>query len=325
MLVSDFIKFKKSYSGCLFGIEIEVEGKRLPKEVEGFLVKEDGSLRGENQEYVFYKPSTKEESVSHLNTLANSFIANNSKLDYSFRTSTHVHMNVLDLECKHVLNLIYLYLLLEGCFINYSGKSRIGNRFCLRLCDAEGFIDSIHNGFMYDGQRIKDFNNEDLKYSSINLAAIINYGSLEFRSLSGTHEVGRILPWMCALEKLRDISQRYDSALEIYNTFVDNSLNIYSLLEEVFEENLHLFLYDDMLKDFLINASLSISIPFEIKFTNNVKAKIPDKVKPPKNNDNLQNIFDDVLGADMNIPNLDLNMQYIPQLIVNNVVQVEVA
>jgi len=298
MLLSKLFQFKKLVEGCKFGIEIEMEGSSLPREVLGFETKKDGSLRGESYEYVFNHPKSLENSVKLLNNMETRLLECQSIVNYSFRTSTHVHMNVSDMETNHILNIIYLYLLLEDVFVKYAGRSREGNRFCLRLKDAEGFLDALLYHFKYE-DNLFELRQENLKYASVNIAALRQYGSLEFRALAGTHSVEKIKPWLEALQNLRTFASEFENPLEIYNKYVENSNNLFGLVQKIFEKNLPLFEYKNMHQDVLINASLSISIPFELQLK--IK-KEEDKPKKEENEgDKLKRAWQEAIANPMNL------------------------
>ena len=125
-----------------FGIEIEVEGENLPTiRSNNWHTEKDGSLRGESNEYIITKPikiDEVREAIEYLNKRLDK-----SVLNFSFRTSVHIHMNMLECTHEEILNTVYTYLLIEEPLIKFCGKERKANRFCLRLQDADGIIDTL--------------------------------------------------------------------------------------------------------------------------------------------------------------------------------------
>ena len=244
------------------GIEIEVEGNDLPYEMEGvWKIEPDGSLRG-GLEYVYRVPqplSKVEESLDFLNY---KFEENNAKPSFSFRTSVHVHVNCLDLEYNHLLNYIYTYYLLERILVDFCGDSRKGNRFCLRLEDADGSLEYIQKLFASRGspRTMRDIPRDMVRYAALNVESLSKFGTLEFRSMRGTIDKGVILPWAETLVHIRE-----------YSSGFDNAKSIYDRLEEIgerqfFEEAIgkHHLLFDNGQVEASINMgrSLSIDIPF---------------------------------------------------------------
>ena len=123
----------QNVEGIHFGVECEVEGRKLPTVVsEEWRVEQDGSLR-DGLEYVFEGPLKPAAAKKALETLFKTFKERKTVLDYSFRTSTHVHANVRDMEVKHVLNAVFLYILVEDLFTNFCAENRRGNRLPLRF------------------------------------------------------------------------------------------------------------------------------------------------------------------------------------------------
>lgn len=195
----------------LFGVEIECEGERLqPVTDANWNTVDDGSLRGRfpdsRCEWVMAKPMSEARTIQALEKLIEFQRANRAKFDFSFRTSTHVHVNVQDLEWEEYLAMIYTYLLIEEPLMDFCGEGRKCNRFCLRLQDSEEIVDIISN-MIYVGERsIKAIRENDLRYAAINIGATRKYGSLEFRGMRGTLDINILKPWIKALGNLKTFS-----------------------------------------------------------------------------------------------------------------------
>lgn len=215
------------------GIEIEVEGKRLPcvsmsiqdyKEGAPFkkfwLYHPDGSLRGEeNGEYVLVKPIKFDQVPEALEALWRLFEACKTKLDDSNRTSTHVHLNVQQFHTNRLTSLMALYIIFEEVLTAWCGDHRVGNLFCLRAKDAPGMLHAIKALINLDfAGGISD----QLHYSGMNVNALNKYGSLEFRSLRGTQDVETILQWCNVLRRLYDLSADFKDPREICYLFSGN-------------------------------------------------------------------------------------------------------
>lgn len=199
------------------GIEIEVEGERLPRELVKFWKAEhDGSLRGESMEYVLARPVAKDKVNAALTYLYDSFKANNSTIYDTGRAGIHVHVNVSHLPTVKIFNIVALYFIFESLFVQYCGKNRVGNHFCLRATDAEGLIDHIVYALNKQPERLV---NDQIRYASINLKSLGQYGSLEFRSMKSPATQEEIETWVNMLLHLREVALQYDDPVQIYTEY----------------------------------------------------------------------------------------------------------
>lgn len=250
----------------LFGIEIEAEGHGMHEVKNKFWQTEhDGSLRGNYPEtcaeFVLKKPVTRENVVPALESLKNAL--EGAVFDFSYRCSVHVHVNVQELTHTQVLNLIYTYLLLEEPLMNYCGKSRKANRFCLRLVDAEGVLATMSKLFRGNAQSVLEFNGDAVRYSALNLAALQKYGSLEFRAMRGNMDTQVIKTWTEALFHLRRFALEQANPKAILALF--EKLGPKGFMQEVLQEQYDAFTYPRMVKEIQRSFSLSLDLPYEFK------------------------------------------------------------
>lgn len=267
-----------SQEGVDVGIEIEVEGEQLPTEVSKYWsVIPDGSLRG-GLEYVYKQPKNVGMVEETLIELQNTFIKNKSKPKFSFRTSVHVHVNCLPLTYQQVLNYIYTYYLLEDILVDFCGESRKGNRFCLRLQDADGSLEYIEKLFSSTGgQRVfRRIPRDMIRYAALNIEALPKFGTLEFRSMRGTLDGNVIIPWVETLVNIREYAKGFE-----------NSRAIFDRLEEIgerqfFQEAIgkHYPLLDNGKVERSINLgrSLSVNLPFIDPEERLLDGKHPEKM-----------------------------------------------
>ncbi len=267
------------------GIEIECEGARLVGEIPGNVWKaeNDGSLRGAFPdtacEYVLEKPIPIAEVPGALQLLDKTLKENKAKLDFSFRTSVHVHINVLGLTEKQLDNLILTYLLLEEPLMNYCGKERKCNRFCLRVQDAEGVVEVLSelcrigvydfcNGYLRE---------DNVRYSAFNVASIKKYGSVEFRGMRGTMDKGVLLNWINALHAIREFAKKMPSAVEIGKLYEDTTYE--EFLKEILGEFLYKnFLYPKLEQD----MARSFSLCWDVQHTLANKEYLEEKEEKPR-------------------------------------------
>lgn len=188
--------------GAVVGLELEVEGTRLPVEIEGWRTERDGSLR-DGLEYVMATPSGALKTKELLEKVQEAFAANKTKTSYSFRTSTHCHINVSNLDIEQVKVILVLYYLFENQYSQYCAKGRAGNRFCLRLSDAEYINRHIRQFITTNRLPAKD----EGKYCAMNMVPLSSYGTLEVRTLEGTDNWEKVYLWVRALIRLRKVGK----------------------------------------------------------------------------------------------------------------------
>lgn len=200
------------------GIEIEVEGRRLPHTEKYWRMEKDGSLRGpENMEYVLAQPMSLKDAKKALKYLSVCYNKDKTEVHDTVRAGVHVHVNVQTLNAIELYNFITLYLILEELLVKFCGDFRQGNLFCLRSSDAGYLIDELKKA-----ARTKEFRrlfSDDLRYSSMNVKALGNYGSLEFRAMRGTRDLDLIYTWAEVLVGLREAAKEYETPCHIIRSF----------------------------------------------------------------------------------------------------------
>jgi hypothetical protein len=139
-----------------------------------------------------------------LDTLAAGLAGRN--LNFSFRTSIHVHVNVQDMTVRQWVNFIVLFCILEEALVNVVGPERAGNKFCLRLKDAEEPLQRVVDGLK--GRNLNVHVNGDLKYASMNVKATRTHGTLEFRAMRGNLDPVFINDWVMVLVGLKDAAKK---------------------------------------------------------------------------------------------------------------------
>lgn len=200
------------------GLEIEVEGNRLPRAIAGWRFEHDGSLRGaDSAEYVLANPMSLEGVSKCLAKLEEAYVLGKSKVDDSVRAGVHVHINCQKLSLVQLVNFMTLYMVMENVLVRFCGEGREGNLFCLRVSDAEYLQNYITNAIQ--NRHLRDFHSDNIRYSSMNLKALGDYGSLEFRAMRSTRDLSRIYSWVEVLYNLREIAKEYVSPTEIIGNF----------------------------------------------------------------------------------------------------------
>lgn len=188
--------------GPLVGIEVEVEGDNLPTQVKGWNCTADGSLRGENVEYVLAVPSVIEEVENCLKHLNLAFLRKKSKVRDTGYAGIHVHVNVGDLTWRQLVRFVSFYYVIEPLLMEWAGEDRVDNLFCLPISAADyPLICFQHFLNLADPVALAT---DDIRYSALNFKALPQYGSIEFRALRSTLDRGVILNWAKVLLKLRE-------------------------------------------------------------------------------------------------------------------------
>lgn len=226
------------HKGPVMGLEIELEsdtalpvyrdphphplldkvGSKLPANWNAI---KDGSLRGHSMEFVTRTPvfaSVHKEVcipalTDHLKT---------HKINHlSSRVSSHVHVNVTDLNYYQILNACVIWWALENCLVEWCGKARVGNNFCLRIKDATRQVLNVitdikktraegYNAFCH-------FNAEDSKYYALNLCRVRDIGTIEFRCFPGLdfNDTSKFNLWLKQIEHIMKMSLEYKNPKEI--------------------------------------------------------------------------------------------------------------
>lgn len=204
------------------GIEIEVEGKRLPGVTvepppSPWLYKPDHSLRGdENGEYVLKEAIDFSAVPQTLNKLWECFEAAKTKFDDSNRTSVHIHLNVQRWHLNRLASFAALHFIFEDVLTEWCGEHRVGNLFCLRAKDAEAIVTWLKKFIQMDGTcEVPD----GLHYSGFNIQSLPKFGSIEIRILRGASDPNVIQDWVKIYERLYALSADFKNPTEICDWF----------------------------------------------------------------------------------------------------------
>lgn len=270
MKIKDLLPHKKCNG--MFGIEVEVESE------DGFghfnsnvwTAVHDGSLR-DGCEFITVGAIPYDKVKTALIELKE-YLAPN-KIVFSFRTSIHVHVNILDMSLEELTTFIYLYYLFEEPLMTFCGEERKGNRFCLSLQDSEGVVNNIEKLFKNNAETLKkccgsEYMRQTLinetKYAALNLASIPKFGSLEFRGMRGTLDLDVLSKWFKMLYNLREAAVKFQTMSKVYDFLFKEGPK--ALASEVF----HAYCLKEFSEGYedqsLYNASLMIMLPHTIQF-----------------------------------------------------------
>ena len=164
----------------MVGIELELEGEFDHEHVNGWDIHGDGSLR-DGVEYVFAGPAGGASAVRRLENMAR-FIRQN-EVAPTFRCSTHIHLDVGDLDAEQLKRLVMTYALFEDVMFDHCDLSRRFSNFCTPYFNNNTLVERasryLHD-FRHTENRTAQFEAFP-KYSAFNLQPIIRLDTVEFR------------------------------------------------------------------------------------------------------------------------------------------------
>lgn len=211
--VGDVLRKRNGYTDHI-GVEIETEGQRLPKvDSELWRSDVDGSLRGESWEYVLKEPVHKDDLHKAIVGLKYEWHKAKSVVKDSPNAGVHIHINVSDLTVTELYNYLALYLVLEEILIEQCGADRIGNLFCLRASDAEYLLDMLATAIKTTDLKI--LHTDDLRYAAVNVKALGDYGSVEFRSWPSNGDLAGVEWWASVLMHLKQVAKATDNPAQV--------------------------------------------------------------------------------------------------------------
>lgn len=201
--VADYFSPIDMHSDCvdaqeaMFGTEYEIEYikhidyKHPLFQSTAVTIVDDHSLRNSGKEFIT-RPLNFTDSIKCFETLHQTLQLGPDP--YSARTSTHVHMNVLNLEVDQLKHLLLMYALLEPVFFAYVGDKRKHNIHCVPL-----------NYTMlpkYYSMNLEHIIEAWSKYTAFNMKPVPKQGTVEFRHLYGTGDIEVYTRWLKLLQAL---------------------------------------------------------------------------------------------------------------------------
>lgn len=291
-----------------FGIEVEVEGTNLPGNrsvPNGFFdvwsVEHDGSLRGESFEYVLRTPTDIKGVDKALEVLSKAYKECSSNVSVSVRCGVHVHINCQELNIKQVMTFATLYYTLEELLLMYCNESRRGNHFCLRAKDAEFLIYTLNQNLK--SGVIRSFNNDNLRYSSLNFCSLPKFGSLEFRSLESPRKLEKISSWASILLQIKNISLTFDDPIDVITSMSNNGYE--GFVRHVLGEHYDKFEKVDDMDSLIISGVRNAQ---SLAFSNNWKEvedmwnKVRARRSSTARRENTDEMIERIVGENTNRP-----------------------
>ena len=266
-------------SKTLVGIEVEVENVlRIDQNIPlvFWRVAEDGSLRNNGREFKTVAiPSFIAPVVLHQ-----LFNGLNDTIDFSRRTSIHVHLDARQLSPQQLTGLLFTYLCVENVLFKFADLSRRSNIFCVPLQESN----LVYDMKPMDLRSYTNIVDRWHKYTALNLLTLAQFGTLEFRHLPGTNNVEKIITWIRLLTKLKIFA--YRNSLDDIVSLICNlntSSGYLKFLEGVFGSDVVYLdttsLLNDMEKAVTTVKNSAIANPFHANlFTKETSVIVPSQI-----------------------------------------------
>jgi len=209
------------------GIEVEVENVQTFHNISPYWrITEDGSLRNNGREFI--TPPIRAWRVEQaLTTLFEQQI--NKDVDFSERTSIHIHMNIRTLTVAQLEALVITYLLFERSMFNFVEKRRYNSVFCVPVCETQ--MGKYLERLILNGNPIFSWQ----KYTALNLLPITEKGTIEFRHMQGTKDIKKLMTWINLILCLKKFALRNDPEYIWHRVTTLNTTSEYRMFgEEVF-------------------------------------------------------------------------------------------
>ena len=207
--VREQVAMKSDFEGS-YGVELELEGRNLPERYSGaavdgvtWVTHNEGSLRNGGREYVLSQPASIDVIRQLSTNLFDDIARQGGVINNSTRCSTHIHINMRGFKLNQLAAFVILYGTFENVLTNFCDEPRRGNLFALRMCDSHYAIDGWRNAFKTGNFEWQ----HEMRYLALNPAALLRFGSLEVRTLEGISSPDKLLVWLGAFERLRDLAR----------------------------------------------------------------------------------------------------------------------
>lgn len=237
--------------GALLGVEVEVEGvegSSKKKPPHGWTAVNDGSLRNNGAEFLSC-PIEPEAVRSMLAALLLTLRYGQEEVpDFSWRTSIHVHLNVRQYTVAQVATLVLAYLVFEEAIFAFVGEDRKRGNFCVPLFETH-FGPKLRD-FFAGKLLIESLSDVWNKYSALNLIPVTGTthgekheftakGTVEFRHMGGTKELGKLINWFNIILSLAQYCQNVSfTSLKKQVLAIKTPKDYANLRDQIFQNDL---------------------------------------------------------------------------------------
>lgn len=290
-----------------FGIEMEIEGQRLPPAPSGWTIKEENSLRGEAYEYVTRNAVHMNSLQKSLANLHKALTAEPVTVNLTTRASTHIHLNMQNETFRTLFGTILLYCIAEPMLLRICGQHRNGNLFCLPLVEG-GDLPSHFKQMVYS------FGDKELtrhhwphrgKYAALNIDPLNSLGSIEFRMFPNTIDPEDVMRWARWVYALREYAKNYpdETYLSLFTRLYRNPDDIIQIFRTQPDFNQIFPMWPDQLVHHGLEFAYEAHKPLMALFEN--VEKVQQKKKPKKVS---MEAFEDFRFADRDLINLNVRV-----------------
>jgi hypothetical protein len=220
----------------LMGVELETEnaprglGWYADNISDAWSVDTDGSLRprGEGLEFIS-KPMPHTQLLSALREHFD--LTGFGDANFSDRCSIHVHTNVQDFEPDQLASLCMLYSVVEEVLFHYvnhygcpnpAGYHRDTNLYCIPWNQCRMNYRLVDKIFSDTGGSAATWQ----KYTALNLLPVTTIGTIEWRHMHGTADMGKINTWLNIIGKLMEVAVKtpIDTLVDMIQDLNDSSV-----------------------------------------------------------------------------------------------------
>lgn len=193
--------------GTYFGIELEIEGVSsddVPESLRRFSkVVGDGSLR-EGIEVVTNPLSL--EEVAEFASMYSRW-ARKHPVSLSERCSTHIHVNVQDMDYEQLRSFLWLSVAVEGVLLSYCSSQRQNNTYTYPTSKTVNMV-SVYRELLLRSQsgNLSGFVRNVPKYTAVGIFRFHDYGTVEFRMFDATTDANTLVSWCSMINELRDLA-----------------------------------------------------------------------------------------------------------------------
>jgi hypothetical protein len=253
-------------------IGLEIEAEHVSKTVFqhlplGYLnVTKDGSIKDNGQEFLT-PPSSAEAAARLLAYLYTMFELAPTAPKFTWRCSTHVHLNMRSLKIKHLLYFTILYSLFENEFFGFLEPSRRQSHFTVPLLDTTYYL-NISKALFWQ-QVPYEMAVNWYKYSALNCRPLLindhignsldnGKGTVEFRAMEGLNSPHKLIEWINLIACLYDFCQEFQNHEQLLD-FISGARSasaFRNIKRTVFGQ------YADILPDIPFAVLLQTALPF---------------------------------------------------------------
>lgn len=166
----------------------------------GWTVTVDGSLRGERAFEFISLPMQHTHLVPKLQEFFG--LTGFTDQNYTDRCSVHVHVNCTNLTIDQLSTFCLVYSIFEEVLFEFVGNNRDSNIYCIPWNQCRYNQKLVTNL----QEHLNVVPRQWQKYTAVNLVPLSNIGTVEFRHMHGTANVGKLTQWLSVIGALFEYS-----------------------------------------------------------------------------------------------------------------------